>query len=88
MPLIQDDANPSLKVLPGSQNIIYEYGFAIDPGGKKKPRFMNIEIEQSMIPAPITVGQAIIFNDSLLHGGTVTSSNRVSIEFTIAQRKV
>jgi hypothetical protein len=88
MPLIQDDANPSLKILPGSQNNSYAYGFVTDPFGKKKPSFQNIEIEQAMISAPIKIGEAIIFNDSLLHGGTATVRNRVSIEFTIAQRKV
>jgi hypothetical protein len=87
MPLLQDDNNPSLKILPGSQNEDYSYGFTLDPYGKKKPTFKDVDIELAMIAAPVRVGEAIVFHDSLLHGGRTTSSDRVSVEFTIAQRK-
>jgi hypothetical protein len=88
IPLLQDDSNPSLQILPGSQKKKYSYGFTIDSFGKKKPTFKDVEIELAMIAAPVRVGEAIVFHDSLLHGGRTTSSDRVSIEFTIAQRNI
>lgn len=87
MPLIQDDHNPSLMILPGSQKRRYEYDFRTDKWGKRRPVFTNELVENAMVEAPVRVGQAIIFHDSLLHGGRVTSSDRVSIEFTLAQAR-
>lgn len=84
MPLLQDNQNPSLMILPGSQNTQYEYDFKIDQSGKRKPIFTNEAVESAMVEAPIRVGSAIIFHDSLLHKGRATSSDRVSIEFTLA----
>ena len=84
IPLLQDDANPSLKILPGSQNKDYTYDSITDPWGKRKPVFSNPNIEQTMVTAPVQMGQAIIFNDRLLHGGITTAKPRVSIEWTTA----
>jgi hypothetical protein len=39
-----------------------------------------------MIPAPVRTGQAVIFNDRLLHGGRSTGVLRISLEFTLACR--
>ncbi len=83
IPLIQDDLNPSLMVLPGSQGKQYSYDFKSDSLGKRKPVFRNSGIPAAMVTAPVRVGQAVIFNDSLLHGGKVTDKNRLSLEFTI-----
>jgi hypothetical protein len=88
IPLLQDDSNPSLQILPGSQKKEYKYGFTIDSFRKKKPLLKDADIDRAMIVSPVRIGEAIVFHDSLLHGGRVTSSNRVSIEFTIAQRNI
>lgn len=85
MPLYQDDLNPSLLVLPGSQNQEFDYSSRRDSAGKTRPVFENIALSQRMKPAPVRVGQAIVFHDSLLHGGRVTRENRVSVEFTLAK---
>jgi hypothetical protein len=87
LPLIQDDENPSLLVLPGSQNNTYLYESRKDNLGKRKPMFNEDAVIQSMIPAPAKVGQAVIFNDNLLHAGRPSGSDRVSIEFTLGIRR-
>jgi len=87
LPLLQDDLSPSLLILPGSQKIDYQYDFRIDKFGKKKPTFHKENVSKSMIPAPVSVGEAIIFHDRLLHGGRSTGSLRVSMEWTLAHPK-
>jgi hypothetical protein len=86
MPLIQDDQNPSLIVLPESHKKDFTYDFKVDSLGKKKPIFHDDAVSEAMVTAPVKVGEAIVFNDSLLHGGKVTDTYRVSLEFTIAKR--
>lgn len=88
MPLMQDDLYPSLMVLPGSQSKKYSYSFKSDSFGKKKPIFMNNGVSTSMVTAPVRVGQAILFHDSLLHGGKTTGSDRLSLEFTLGIRNL
>lgn len=88
MPLIQDDENPSLMILPESQEKDFSYDYRLDSLGKKKPVFSDDLVTSGMISAPVRVGEAIIFNDSLLHGGKATCKNRVSLEFTIGTRVI
>ena len=84
LPLLQDDRSPSLRILPGSQKIDYQYEIRIDKFGKRKPSFHNESVSKSMVPAPVSIGEAIIFHDRLLHGGQTTGSIRVSMEWTLA----
>jgi hypothetical protein len=84
MPLIQNDMEPGLSVIPGSHLKNYYYGSQTDVFGKVKPLFVETEIQELPIPAQVKVGEAIVFNDNLLHGGRSTNSLRVSIEFTLA----
>jgi len=74
MPLIQDDENPSLTVLPGSHKKDFNYDYHIDSHGKKRPRFLPDSGNFHLVAAPVTVGKAIVFHDSLLHGGRSTST--------------
>lgn len=82
MPLIQDDKHPSLMILPGSHKEEFAYDFREDAFGKRKPLFKNKEAIDRLIVAPVKVGQAIVFNDNLLHGGRVSNLDRVSLEWT------
>lgn len=82
MPLIQDDEVPSLMILPGSHEEEFAYESREDAFGKKKPVFNNKETTARLIAAPVKVGQAIVFHDNLLHGGRVSSVDRVSLEWT------
>lgn len=84
VPLIQDDENPSLMVLPGSHVMNYSYGVRMDAFGKRKPTFLHESVTKAVICAPVRVGEAVIFHDALLHGGKTTSKFRVSLEFTLA----
>lgn len=83
-PLIQDDSEPSLMLVPGSQKLKYEYGFKQDEFNKKKPTFYNPQISSQLIPAPVCVGESVVFHDNLLHGGRTTQELRVSVEMTLA----
>ena len=82
MPLLQDDSEPSLRLLPGSHSRDFVYGSRVDASGKTRPYLLDHGVESFLIRAPVRVGQAVIFNDKLLHCGTSTAQLRVSIEWT------
>lgn len=84
LPLVQDNTEPSLIILPGSHQKEYTYSYFEDKNGKKKPLFSASAIAHDLIPAPINVGECIVFNDRLLHGGRSTGVNRISLEWTLA----
>ena len=83
MPLAQDDDNPSLLIVPGSHVADYRYTYSEDHVGKRRP-IIDCTIDPAHIfPAPVGVGQQIIFHDRMIHGGRSTTVHRVSIEFTL-----
>ncbi|MCE2986524.1 MAG: phytanoyl-CoA dioxygenase family protein [Phenylobacterium sp.] len=86
LPLLQDDDNPSLMVLPGSHLRDFRYTSFVNHLGHRKPQYADEDITDRMIPAPVRTGQAVIFNDRLLHGGRSTGVLRISLEFTLACR--
>lgn len=83
-PIVQDDTQPSLMILPGSQSqgLKFEVGYSFD--GRHRPIFRDQNLIMKMVPAPVQCGQAIIFHDEMLHCGRPTSVTRVSVEFTLA----
>ena len=89
LPLIQDDKNPSLMIIPGSHRAPanYSYGFAEDSAGKRRPVIQESFDRSLVMPAPVRVGEYIAFDDQLIHGGCATQSDRVSVEFTILAPK-
>jgi hypothetical protein len=84
MPLMQDDACPSLMLIPGSHANSYQYGSRSDASGKIKPTFIDETVAKQLDPAPVKVGEAVFFNDDLLHVGRTTEATRISLEFTLA----
>jgi len=86
IPIIQDDDNPSLLILPASHLEYFDYEYVEDSSGKKRPVFNNSEIIDRMIPAPVKNGECIVFNDRLLHGGRSTKLTRLSVEMTYCFR--
>jgi hypothetical protein len=82
LPIEQDNANPSLLILPKSHLANYKYDYIEDDQGKRRPQFLNKEIIDQLIPAQVKTGEAIVFNDKLLHGGQSVSRVRVSMEWT------
>jgi len=87
LPLIQNDVEPSFKLVPCSHLEEFHYRSTLGVDDKLRPIFHEPEVEKKAIVAPVTVGNAIIFNDRLLHGGRATDSLRVSVEWTIAVRQ-
>lgn len=86
LPLLQDDDNPSLMVLPGSHLRDFRYTSFVNHLGHRKPQYADEDITDRLIPAPVRTGQAVVFNDRLLHGGRSTGVLRISLEFTLACR--
>lgn len=85
IPLLQDDENPSLLLIPGSHRSVdtFKYSYTEDSSGKRRP-IIDLSFDSSVVcPAPIKMGEHIIFHDSLIHGGRSTTKNRVSVEFTV-----
>ena len=83
-PLLQDDAKPALKIYPGSHTMTFDYQGQIRSDGKIRPILNSADISRCVVRAPVKVGECIVFHDSLLHGGAVDNSNRISVEFTLA----
>jgi len=84
MPLIQDDENPSILVLPGSHLVDFNYRSISGTDGKKRPIFDDQQVLTRLVAPSVRCGQALVFNDKLIHKGQSTSSMRVSIEWTAA----
>ena len=83
IPLIQNDTEYSLIVLPGSHKEKYDYDSIIESGTNKIKPLINNKYILKMQPAIIPIGSLIVFNDNLLHGGVSVPNLRNSIEFTL-----
>lgn len=86
-PLLQNDSEPSLTLLPGSHLKQFIYQTKRGADGKLRPFLDPSDASAKLIPAPVKVGQCVIFHDSLLHQGRATNSPRISVEFTMALRE-
>lgn len=86
IPILQDDDNPSLLVLPGSHLRAYRYTSVLNSQGQKKPVYADEDISDRLVAAPVRTGQAVLFNYNLLHGGRTTGALRISLELTLACR--
>ncbi|MCA6299343.1 MAG: phytanoyl-CoA dioxygenase family protein [Phenylobacterium sp.] len=86
IPILQDDDNPSLLVLPGSHLRAYRFTSVVNSQGQKKPVYADEDISDRLTAAPVRTGQAVLFNYKLLHGGRSTGALRISMEFTLACR--
>jgi len=84
LPLQQPKNESGLWILPGSHNKHYNYDVVKGTDGKLRPRLADEITHLPLVPAQVNVGQAIVFNDNLLHSGVSVSSLRLSVEFTIA----
>ena len=86
MPLRQDPDHVGLSIGPGTHRMDFEYG-KVFKDGKYKPVFERGPVDHLLIPAPVKVGQAVVFHDRLLHGGEVSPSQlRLSMELTWVMR--
>lgn len=84
-PIQAEEGLSGLKVIPGSHKRHNEFKFDSQKiGGKYKPQILLSDFEAELLTFP--PGEAIIFDDLLIHGGAVTKGNlpRISIEFTLA----
>ena len=81
IPIIQGE-QCGLTILPGSHKKDFNYSFSLGKDGKKRPQFDDAEALQGMCSAGVCVGNAIIFNDRLLHGGISSKNFRLSVEWT------
>ncbi len=84
LPIVQDDAFPSLLIVPGSHKSKFTYQSVLGPEGKRRPVLLDAIDPTKIIHCPVKRGQCVAFNDALLHGGAVTSKTRISLEFTVA----
>ena len=86
IPILQDDENPSLLILPGSHLRAYRFTSVVNSQGQSKPVYADEDISDRLVAAPVRTGQAVVFNYKLLHGGRSTGALRISLEFTLACR--
>jgi hypothetical protein len=86
IPLRQDQDHVGLLIGPGTHRMDFRYD-KVFKDGKYKPVFERGPVEHLLIPAPVRVGQAVVFHDRLLHGGEVSPRKlRLSMELTWVMR--
>jgi len=86
IPLRQDADHVGLSIGPGTHQTNFHYE-KVFKDGKYKPVFERGPVEHLLIPAPVRVGQAVVFHDRLLHGGEVSPRElRLSMELTWVMR--
>lgn len=86
IPLRQDPQHVGLSIGPGTHRMSFHYE-KVYKDGKFKPIFERGPVNHLLIPAPVSVGQAVVFHDRLLHGGEVSPSQlRLSMELTWVMR--
>jgi hypothetical protein len=84
IPILQDIDACGLAIVPGSHRTNFDYSSRTEEStGKLKPVFDCRLVEKQVIPAPVRIGEAIVFHDELLHGGVATSHERISAEMTL-----
>lgn len=73
-----------LSIVPGSHKREWKF-YGEKRQGIMKPQFDESQVNLPIVLPKTTPGQAIIFNDNLLHRGVVNQSKntRVSLEFTM-----
>jgi len=86
IPLRQDPEHVGLCIGPGTHRMSFHYE-KVFKDGKFKPVFERKPVNHLLIPAPVKVGEAVVFHDRLLHGGEVSPSQlRLSMEVTWVMR--
>jgi hypothetical protein len=86
IPLRQDQQHVGLSIGPGTHRMDFQYDKVLKDG-KYKPVFERGPVDHLLIPAPVRVGQAVVFHDRLLHGGEVSPRElRLSMELTWVMR--
>lgn len=86
IPLQQDQEHVGLSIGPGTHRMDFRYD-KVFKDGKYKPVFERAAVDHLLIPAPVRVGQAVVFHDRLLHGGEVSPRElRLSMELTWVMR--
>lgn len=86
IPLRQDPRHVGLCIGPGTHRMEFNYD-KVFKDGKFKPVFDRGPVDHLLIPAPVEVGQAVVFHDRLLHGGQVSPAQlRLSMELTWVMR--
>lgn len=86
LPLRQDPTHVGLSIGPGTHRMTFAFE-KVFKDGKFKPVFERGPVEHLLVPAPVRVGQAIIFHDRLLHAGEVSPTQlRLSMELTWVMR--
>lgn len=83
VPLRQEDDKSALLVVPGSHRHHFKYESLTSADGRIRPNILE-DVSKSAIKCPVNIGQCVIFHDKLLHGGSVGSLTRISVEFTCA----
>jgi len=86
IPLRQDPKHVGLCIGPGTHRRSFHYE-KVFKDGKLKPVFEREPVDHLLVPAPVNVGEAVVFHDRLLHGGEVSPAQlRLSTELTWVMR--
>lgn len=85
VPIFTETGRNGLYVVPGSHLKNWRVKYTPGADGFRRPALDEPLADDQKYLVPLQPGQAILFNENLLHGGAVNggSTTRVSIEFTL-----
>ncbi|CAM2138779.1 Phytanoyl-CoA dioxygenase [Pararobbsia alpina] len=90
LPIFTEPGRNGLYVVPGSHRKDWTVKYTPGSDGFPRPALDEALDDDARVLLPVEPGQAILFNENLLHGGAVNagSTSRVSIEITFVLKRV
>lgn len=89
LPIFTESGRNGLYVVPGSHRKVWRVKYTPGADGFRRPSLDGPLADDAKYLVPVQAGQAILFNENLLHGGAVNagSTTRVSIEITFILKR-
>lgn len=89
LPIFTEVGRNGLYVVPGSHHKVWHVKYTQGADGFRRPSLDEPLADNARYLVPVKPGQAILFNENLLHGGAVNtgSTTRVSIEITFVLKR-
>lgn len=89
LPIFTESGRNGLYVVPGSHLKRWRVKYTPGTDGFRRPSLDEPLADKEKYLVPVQPGQAILFNENLLHGGAVNagSTTRVSIEITFVLKR-
>lgn len=89
LPIYTEPGLNGLYVVPGSHRKTWRVKYTVARDGFRRPSLDEPLADEARHLVPVVAGQAILFNENLLHGGALNggTTSRVSVEITFVIKR-